>query len=98
MRPGNRLLWSVHKEDVLLMDDPEDSSRRIRVVVARVNEDKVGVVPEADARDDKQRTMWERRLSFFYKARAQRIVTDPLGNIVHRFDALPRTGRVEPDS
>jgi len=94
--PGNKLLWSTHKEDVLLMDDPDDAGRRIRVVVAKFGEAKMGVIPEADARDSKDRVMWEKGLSFFYEAGTQRVVTDALGKITWRFPALPRSGKTEP--
>ena len=93
--PGNRLLWSAHKEDILLMDDPDDAGRRIRVVV-KIIADKLCVVPEADARDSKERRDWNRRLSFFHNSGAQRIVTDALGDITWRFPALPRSGKIEP--
>jgi hypothetical protein len=96
--PGNRLLWSAHKEDVLLMDDPDDAGRRIRVVVAKVGENKVGVVLETDARDSKERVLWEYGLKFFRDHGAQRVVTDPLGNITWRFQALPRSGKAEPST
>ena len=94
--PGNRLLWSAHKEDTLLMDEPGDAGRRIRVVVAKLSEIKMGVVPETEARDSKERLLWEYGLKFFKEQRAQRIVTDPLGTITWQFPALSSTGKVEP--
>ena len=94
--PGNRLLWSAHKEDTLLMNDPGDAGRRIRVIVAKFDEQKMGVIPETDARNDKERIMWRKGLSFFYKTEAQRIVTDALGNITWHFTALPGSGKTEP--
>ncbi len=96
--PGNQLLWSAHKEDTLLMNYPDDPERRIRVMVAKLSGNYMGVVPEADARDSKERVMWEKGLSFFYKAGAQRIVTDALGGITWRFPALPRSGKTKPSS
>ena len=100
--PGNRLLWSAHKDDTLLMDDPGDAGRRIRVVVAKFDNPKMGVVPETDARvasskdPNEQRKMWEFGLKYFRAQGAQRIVTDALGEITWRFPALPSTGKVEP--
>ena len=92
--PGNRLLWSAHKEDVVVLDDPDNPDRRIRVVIAKLSESKLGVIPETDARDSKERVMWEKGMSFFYKLGAQRIVTDALGTITWRFPALPRSGKM----
>jgi CRISPR-associated endonuclease Csn1 len=92
---GCNLLWSAHKEDVLIMDDPGDTNKRIRVVVAKFNDGSMGVIPEVDARTAKERTMWERRLTFFRSLGAQRVVTDALGEITWRFPALPRSGKSE---
>ncbi len=98
-KPGNSLLWSAHKEDVLEMDDPDDVGRRIRVVVAKFNSPNFGVIPEADARaDTKGRILWENGLKYFREKCAQRIVTDALGEIIWRFPALPRSGKAEPES
>ena len=98
-KPGSNLLWSAHKEDVLEMDDPDDPSHRIRVVVAKFGEKKMGVIPEADARaDTKGRTLWEYGLKYFREKGAQRIVTDALGEIIWRFTPLPRSGKTEPES
>jgi hypothetical protein len=80
------------------MNNPDDPERRIRVMVAKFSDNQMGVVPEADARDSKERVMWEKGLSFFYKAGAQRIVTDALGSITWRFPALPRSGKTKPSS
>ena len=97
-QPGNRLLWSAHKEDTLLIDDPDDATRRIRVVVAKFGGPKMGVVPIADARvasskePDKRREIWEYGLKFFAEHRAQRVVTDALGEITWRFPVLPVPG------
>lgn len=93
---GNELLWSAHKEDTLEMDDPNDSSRRIRVVVAKFDGQKMGVVPDTEARDSRQRVMWEYGLRFFREKRAQRIVTDALGEITWRFPPLSRSGKKAP--
>jgi CRISPR-associated endonuclease Csn1 len=89
-KSGNRLLWSAHKDDLLEMDDPGDNERRIRVVVAKFRDVRMGVVPETDARDSKERVLWEKGLSFFQKAETQRVVTDALGDVTWRFPALPR--------
>lgn len=96
-KPGRRLLWSAHKEDVLLMDNPENPHERIRVVVAKFGEAKMGVVPEYDAREAKQRVMWENGLRFFRKLGVQRIVTDSMGKITWHFPALPKSGKIEPE-
>jgi CRISPR-associated endonuclease Csn1 len=90
-KTGNILLYSAHKEDVLEMDDPCGESRRIRVVVAKFRGQSMGVVPEADARDSKERVLWEKGLSFFQNANAQRIITDALGDVTWRFPALPNS-------
>lgn len=89
-KPENTTLWSVHKDDVLLMDDPDNPCERIRVVVAKFSEGKLTVCPIHDARDASNRKTWgEKGLSFYTQHRAQRIVTDSLGDIVWRFPALP---------
>jgi len=91
--PGNELLWSAHKEDTLLIDHPDGDGRRIRVVVAKFDGPKMGVVPDTDARDAKQREMWEFGLKFFSGQRAQRIVLNALGEITWLFPPLPATGK-----
>jgi len=96
-KPGNRLLWSGHKEDVLLINNPDDVSEKIRVVVAKMSEAKLGVVPLFDARmashenPEEKRKMWENGLKFFIEHQAQRIVTNELGDIVYRFPVLTKT-------
>ncbi len=94
-RKGCEWLWSAHKEDVLLMDNPDNANERIRVIVAKFKNGYLGVIPESDARDSKERTLWEKGLQFYYKAGAQRIVLDALGDIVWYFPALPRSGKLE---
>lgn len=97
-RPGHQLLWSAHKEDLLLIDNPDAPEQRIRVIVAKISEGKLGVVPEADARESKDRIMWEKGLLFFTTRSAQRIVTDALGDITWHFPALPKSGKQAPPS
>jgi len=96
-RPDHALMWKAHKEDTLEIDNPDDTDQRIRVVIAKFRESAIGIVPVMDARDSKERLMWEKGLSFFCQHRAQRIVTDPLGDIKWRFPALPKTGKLAPD-
>ena len=94
---GNRLLWSAYKDDVLLLDNPESPEDRIRVLVAKFKETKIGVVPINDARAPTgaaPRTLWEKGLSFFCRHRAQRIRTNALGEITYHFESLPRSGKV----
>lgn len=97
-KEGCKLLWSAHKEDVLLMDNPDKPDERIRVTVGKFRDITTGVVPECDARDSKKRVMWEKGLSFFYKAGAQRVILDPLGDISWHFPALPHSGKAEADA
>lgn len=102
-KDGNRLLWSAHKDDMLEMDDPEGSGRRVRVVVAKLSEDKIGVLAQTDARasdgaGEEKRQLWEYGLSYFYKRGARRIVPDPLGGVRFRFPSLPRSGREQASS
>lgn len=86
---GYRLLWSAHKEDVIEMDDPEEPSQRRRFVVAKFRDSKMGIVPEFDARDSKERVLYEKGLSFFQKAGARRLALDEIGDIKWPFPALP---------
>jgi len=96
-KPGNELLWSAHKDDILEMDDPDSGGKRIRVAVAKFSEGKMTLLPISEARDSKTRYEWkEKGLKFLYQHAAQRIVTDSLGDITWRFPALPRTGKAEP--
>ena len=95
-RPGHRLLWSAHKEDVLLMDDPDNPDRRIRVVVAKFDTPKMGVLAEADARASYERVMWEYGLAFFANGNTQRIVTDAIGYITYYFPMLPHGDKTKP--
>ncbi|TCS61621.1 type II CRISPR RNA-guided endonuclease Cas9 [Varunaivibrio sulfuroxidans] len=89
-QPDHDLLWSAHKEDVLVMDNPDNLAERIRVTVAWFSEGKLVVCPITDARDAKTRKTWgEKGLSFYARHRAQRIVTDALGDITWRFPTLP---------
>jgi CRISPR-associated endonuclease Csn1 len=89
--PGHQLLWSTHKEDVIEMDDPEDPTQRRRFIVAKFRDIGLGVVPEFDARDSKERVLYEKGLSFFQDAGARRLVLDEIGDIKWAFPALPRS-------
>ncbi|MDD9997855.1 MAG: hypothetical protein OXQ89_08940 [Rhodospirillaceae bacterium] len=94
---GNRLLWDAHKDDVLLIDNPDSPQDRIRVRVAKFKETIMGVVPINDARaptGTSRRTLWEKGLKFFCRHRAQRIQTNALGEITYRFERLPESGLV----
>jgi len=98
-KASNSLIWAAHKEDTLEINDPdapECADRRIRVVVVKFKDSKLGVVPVMDARAANDRKKWENGLSFFCQHGAQRIVTDPLGDIKWRFPMLPRTGKLAP--
>ena len=85
---GNRLLWKAHKEDILLIDHPDDPARRIQVVVAKFRDIGLGVTPIEDARDSKSRVLWEKGLSFFVTHRAQRVVVNAAGDITWHFPML----------
>jgi len=85
---GNRLIWSAHKDDTLEMIDPSTPGKHIKVVVAKLGGTKMGVVPETDARDSKERVLWEKGLSFFRKLEARRVVTNAAGDVTWRFPAL----------
>jgi len=87
-KTGNHLIWSAHKDDTLEMTDPSAPNRRIKVVVAKLGEYKMGVVPEADAGDAKVRVLWEKGLSFFKELEARRVVTNAAGDVTWRFSAL----------
>jgi hypothetical protein len=92
---GCELLWSAHKEDVLLLDNPSNPEERIRVVVAKFEDGRLGAVPESDARDSNTRAMWGKNgmgLEFYYKAGTQRIVLNAIGDVTWHFPALPRSG------
>lgn len=93
-REGHTLLWAVHKNDTLEINDPEDRECRIRVNVAKFKAEKIGIVPIVDGRDSASRLQWEKGLSFFCDGQAQRIVTDSLGGVKWRFPKLPRSGKL----
>ena len=90
----NSLLWSVHKDDLIEMDHPEEPSRRILVSVAAFSENKMGVVPIFDARGTTKadpngiRQQWNRRLNFYRTHGAQRIVTNEIGKIIFKYPRL----------
>lgn len=94
--PGHELLWSAHKEDVIEMDDPAEPTQRRRFIVAKFHGPKMGVVPEFDARNSKERVLYENGLSFFQKTAARRVVLDEIGDVKWAFPALPQSGK-KPD-
>lgn len=91
---GNSLLWSVHKDDLIEMDHPEEASRRILVSVAAISENKMGVVPIFDARGTTKtdpngiRQQWNRRLNFYRTHGAQRVVSNEIGKIIFKYPRL----------
>ncbi|MCY3628158.1 MAG: type II CRISPR RNA-guided endonuclease Cas9 [Gammaproteobacteria bacterium] len=87
-KEGNRFLWSAHKDDILLLDDPENPKTRIRMVVVKISEGRMGIVNGIDARDSKNQDLLFRRLSFFERGRAQRIITNAIGEPTFYFPML----------
>lgn len=97
--PGHRLIWKAHKDDTLMMDDPSEPDRRRTFVVVKFKAGRLGVVPAFDARSavgENKRLLYERGCRYFCEHRAQRVVTNALGALLFRFDALPETGQVPP--
>lgn len=98
-RHGYRLIWKAHKDDTLMMDDPNEPDRRCAFLVVKFKAGQLGVVPMFDARSavgENKRILFERRCRFFCEHRAQRVVTNALGAPLFRFDALPKTGQFPP--
>ncbi|MCY4183766.1 MAG: type II CRISPR RNA-guided endonuclease Cas9 [Rhodobacteraceae bacterium] len=87
-KAGNALLWSAHKDDILLMDDPDNLNYRVRMIVVKIQDGRMGVVKCTDARDAGTRSLYENRLKFFKEKRAQRIITNHLGEPTYFFPML----------
>ena len=85
-------LWSAYKDDVIEMDDPEQSGKRSLFLVVSLGE-KMGVAPIFDARAttgealEKRRT-YQRRLTFFKDHGAQKVILDEIGNRKFSFPKL----------
>ena len=100
---GHQLIWKAHKDDLLLMDDPDVPNCRSTFSVVKirpgdsVGTGKMGVVPVFDARasdGNNKRRLIERGCGFFCQQGAQRIITTPIGVPSFHFPALPKSGRV----
>ncbi|MYF46742.1 MAG: hypothetical protein F4223_09890 [Rhodobacteraceae bacterium] len=87
-RAGNSLLWSAHKDDILLLDDPDNLNNRVRMIVVKIKDGRMGVVKCTDARDARNRSLLEMGLKFFKDQRAQRIITNHLGEPTYFFPML----------
>lgn len=87
-KKGSTFIWSAHKDDTLLINNPDNQTERIRVTVMKIKDGKMGVVMSSDARDGRGRQLWEKGLRFYESHQAQRIITDYLGNITYRYPKL----------
>ncbi len=87
-KAGNSLLWSAHKDDILLMDDPDNLNHRVRMIVVKIKDGRMGVVKCTDAREASKRSLLEMGLKYFKEKRAQRIITNHLGEPTYFFPIL----------
>ena len=81
----NEFLWSAHKDDILLLTDPENSNNRIKMVVIKITEGKMGIKKITDATEDPPLV---RRLGYFKEYRAQKIITNSIGEPTYYFPML----------
>ena len=81
-RDGRGFLFSLAKNDCLMLKDPEGGRSGIWVVKKIAAKKQLTLVPQCDARNEANREVFSPLVGGLQKYRARKVVVTPLGEVV----------------